>query len=234
MLTHLKKYLLIGCFFFLSAASPAELLQFVSLGLKKNATVGALFECSEYTGEELIKHMKRVQQASDKSCSIIEVGAGQGAVSKVIIEHLRPQDTLVLIELMPEFCDVLRKKFPPEKFPNVRIINDNILDHNPSKQYDVCICTLPFNGFTPQLTQAILEKMQRIIKVKGYFSYVAYAFLPTIRYYLLKWGNSRKEFFEQLSLMQSLNRRFQFDRSLVWRNMPPIYIHHLQFDAGHN
>lgn len=230
MLTKLKNYLFIFVFIFSSAVNAAELLQFVSLGLQKNATVGALFECSEYTGQELIKRMKELQESSDNACSIIEVGAGQGAVSKVIIENLRPQDTLVLVELMPEFCDVLRKKFPAEQFPNVRIINENILDHAPAKQYDVCICTLPFNGFTPQLTQAILQKIQDIIKIKGYFSYVAYAFLPTIRYYLLKWGNSRKEFFQQLSLMQNLNKRFQFERSLVWRNIPPIFIHHLKFD----
>lgn len=231
-MTHrVSTLLLAGCLLHSLQLHSLELLQFVQLGLQKNATVGALFECSEYTGNELVRYLLK-QQSEQDACHIVELGAGQGGTTKAIVTHLRPQDSLVLIELLPEFCDVLRKKYPPSEYPNITIIEGNVLDHYAQRPYDLCICTLPFNGFSSELTRAITEKIVSFVRPGGHFSYVAYAFLPTVRYYLFKWGNSRTDFFKQLAIMRDLDNKFQVERVLEWRNIPPIFIHHLQIHSN--
>ena len=43
---------------------------------------------------------------------IVELGAGTGPITAEILRRARPNTKVVVVELMPEFCDRLRAKFP--------------------------------------------------------------------------------------------------------------------------
>ncbi len=44
--------------------------------------------------------------------TIVELGAGTGPVTEQIVEQLRPHHRFVAVENDPDFCDVLRRRFP--------------------------------------------------------------------------------------------------------------------------
>ena len=48
----------------------------------------------------------------DRPGTIIELGAGTGPITVEIIERLRPHHRFVLVENDPDFCDILRRRFP--------------------------------------------------------------------------------------------------------------------------
>lgn len=43
---------------------------------------------------------------------VIEIGPGTGPVTEALLEHGVPEERLVLVEYSPEFCALLRKRFP--------------------------------------------------------------------------------------------------------------------------
>jgi phospholipid N-methyltransferase len=43
---------------------------------------------------------------------IVELGAGTGAITKAIIENLQPHHRLILVEIDPDFVEILRQRFP--------------------------------------------------------------------------------------------------------------------------
>lgn len=48
----------------------------------------------------------------DRPGAIVELGAGTGPVTECIVERLRPHHRFVAVELDPDFCDILRRRFP--------------------------------------------------------------------------------------------------------------------------
>lgn len=48
----------------------------------------------------------------DRPGTIIELGAGTGPVTEQIVDQLRPHHRFVAVENDPDFCEVLRRRFP--------------------------------------------------------------------------------------------------------------------------
>src|SRR5262245_35739999 len=44
--------------------------------------------------------------------AIVELGAGTGAVTAALVERGVAPERLILIEFLPEFCEVLRRRYP--------------------------------------------------------------------------------------------------------------------------
>lgn len=214
-----------------STTQPVGYIDFAMGSFNKLHTVGTVFPCSSYTAHELCAMLPELQEARPEGISIIELGAGDGAVSRVIVEsYLRPQDKLVLIEIDEDFAEDLRMQF--EAYKNVTVICGDVLDHAPEKSYDAVICTLPFNAFSLSLTRSLIEKIKTFVCANGYFSRVEYAFWPTIRYYsyfVIKSRARRTDFGSLLAYMRELDEQYEVDHSLVFRNVPPLHVRHLQF-----
>ena len=47
-----------------------------------------------------------------KPSTIVELGAGTGPVTEEILERLRPHHRFAAVEFDPDFCDVMRRRFP--------------------------------------------------------------------------------------------------------------------------
>ncbi|MEM8856505.1 MAG: methyltransferase domain-containing protein [Pseudomonadota bacterium] len=63
------------------------------------------------SGQELCRLMARYVEAHRPGV-IVELGPGTGAVTQALIDRGVPADRLVLIEYSPDFCELLRKRFP--------------------------------------------------------------------------------------------------------------------------
>ena len=195
--------------------------------------VGALFECSSYVGHELTKYLEVYMKTNpDKPLKILEVGAGTGSVTDIIVQKLRSinrgdnvEDEFDAVEIDSGFCSILQKKFG--KNPQVAIHCTPIENWHPMYEYDFIICTLPFNSLEKAVMHTIVDHLQKLIKHNGIFSYVAYVGTTHLKISFLR-GQSRIDHLEKVNKLDALRNQYQIDSAVVMKNIPPIHIYHLR------
>ena len=204
-------------------ASP---IRFAWEALKRPDQVGALFECSVHVGRELMRYAKDHKGPK----TLIEVGAGMGSITKVICKnYLKKEDRLDVIEINPEYCVQLRRLFPREQYPNVRIHCVDVLKFESDVTYDYIICTLPFNAFSNGMVKQLQDKMKAFGKKEAHLSYVEYIALSSLRISFTQDNYKYHELVEHKKIIEEFKNRHLLQTVKVYKNIPPIYIHHLQF-----
>jgi len=106
----------------------------------------------------------------DTAKVIVELGAGTGPVTKLLLERIKPHTQLLIIEIEPEFCARLRARFP----------NANIVEGDASKLDQllaergistVChiVSGLPLPSFPEKLRRAVLGTSMKMLGENGTF-----------------------------------------------------------------
>ncbi|WP_339880699.1 methyltransferase domain-containing protein [uncultured Algoriphagus sp.] len=134
---------------------------------------------------------------------IIELGGGDGSITKGIVNMLDPDTELLVFEISKSFCESMEKQFPQK---NVRIINDsaeNIGLYIEGKKADYVLSSLPFSFFSPDVRDQILSQSKTALTQSGYFIQGCYS-------YLLK--NLFKKHFGNVST------------SFTLKNIPPAFV----------
>lgn len=216
-----------GIFFFCFASNAGikDVKTFFNGFVKDPKTVGAVLPCTSRVGEELVRYI-RLQQRINPSASlrILEVGAGTGSMTEVIVKYLRTGDHLDLVEISPEYSKVLDDKFSCLK--NVSIYNQSILDFKPAHQYDIIISTLPFMSLDFALIEGVIVRFKELILSGGFVSFVGYAGIPELKRSVL-WGQKKREHAKKLNLLNEFKDHYQIDKRTILGNFPPINIYHL-------
>lgn len=94
---------------------------------------------------------------------IVELGPGTGAVTAALVARGIPPERLILIEYLPEFCDLLRRRYPKacviagDAFEAPDIVKD--LKVGPLSAVVSC---LPLYAKTPQHRERLLQGMLRL------------------------------------------------------------------------
>jgi len=84
--------------------------------------------------------------------SIIEIGPGDGRLTDHIIKF-KPKE-LLLIEIDEDLIPTLNIKY--SNYKNIKIFNDNFLDFNIEKKFDLILSNLPYNISSPILVKICL------------------------------------------------------------------------------
>jgi 16S rRNA (adenine1518-N6/adenine1519-N6)-dimethyltransferase len=99
---------------------------------------------------------------------VVEIGPGMGALTEILLEN---QINLVAVELDEHAITYLREKFKAEKFPNLKIAHQSILDFDFTKIYKQygnkkikVIGNIPYNISTEILFK-LLENREIIEKI---------------------------------------------------------------------
>lgn len=173
--------------------------------------------------------------AAPRPAAVLEVGAGTGAVTRVIGELLGPQDTLDVCELQTELVDVLARDVLPAApladayhANRIRLLHGAIEQMTNLREYDFIICGLPFTGFPPTLVKTVLDTIARVLKPGGVFSYFEYVALRKLRV-AFTFGSHRQRTAETSRLLDDLIRRHQIGHRTVWLNLPPARARNCQF-----
>ena len=134
-----------------------------------------------------------------KAKHIVELGPGTGAFTHVILQRLRKDATLTLVELNENFCKDLARI----NDPRIKIVNDdarNLTKH--ITQADYVISGLPMNGFSKENHRKVLAEIKKATKQ----AYIQFHYSPFAEKYI-------KECFSNIS------------KKKVLRNIPPAIVY---------
>jgi len=112
---------------------------------------------------------------------IVELGAGDGAITGYILEKMSPEAKLYVFEINPELCNVLSKI----KDSRMILVNDSAehletyLANAGINQVDSIISAIPFLVLPDDLTKEILLLSKKLLKKGG--SFIQMHYVSTIK-----------------------------------------------------
>lgn len=170
---------------------------FVKKFLQKGRNISAATPSSRWLAEAVCRRVD-----FSKPATIIELGAGTGAVTEVIVERLRAHHRFVAVEFDKDFCDIFRQRFPSvDLIEGDASVVQSQLAHRGITKIDYVLSGLP----TPNLPAASVVRMMRWMRESltpdGLFAQITVVPLIYRSFY--------KRFFSKV----------EYD--MVWLNVPP-------------
>ena len=201
---------------------------FLSQFFRNHRTTGALVPSGRALASALCRHVGR-----GGAQTILEAGPGTGAITAQIVERIRRDDRLCLVELNPEFAAHLRDAF--ERRPAFRaaadrcqLIEGMVQDVDGAGRFDLIVSSLPLNNFTPEVVQSVLQTYARLLKPGGTLSFFEYMLVREAKALIsVRTGRARLKAVNS-AIASALERR-EFAREAVWPNVPPAWVHHLRY-----
>src|SRR5699024_12408004 len=80
----------------------------------------------KFLAKDLVAQLKK--KTSSGQCdalNILEIGPGTGPLTKQIIEHIRPQDRLDIVEIHEKFYQIVKERYQK---PNIQTYHTDILN----------------------------------------------------------------------------------------------------------
>lgn len=160
-------------------------IDFLKEGLKDLKTVGTITRSSRYLCKNMIKHIN-FQEAD----LIVELGGGDGVITRFILDKMKPNAKLLVFEVNPKFCDILRNigddrlvvaEDSAEKL-------EDYLDRLGAGKVDYVVSALPFVALPKELGLDIVSKCHQFMKQGGRYVQVHYSLL-TKKLYQTVFGN---------------------------------------------
>lgn len=170
--------------------------------------------------------------------SVLEVGAGTGAVTRHIGEEMGSGDRLAVCEIQPALADHLERELlsrPPFETAfregRVELLRCAMQKLDRTPRFDYIICGLPFTAFDPEDVRTALAVIRSVLRPGGVFAYFEYVGLRRIRKAGSVGGGRRKRAAVS-GILDDHIRRFEIGRKTVLRNVPPAYARYWRFDSA--
>lgn len=160
-------------------------IDFFRTSIKNIKTVGTITRSSKFLCKDMIKH---VDFSTAKN--IVELGAGDGVITKHILKAMRPDAKLLTFEILPKMFDRLNT-IDDDRMYAVKDSVEKIgeyLEKYDMGQADAIISAIPFVAFPEELTYKILHECKVHLKKDGKFIQVHYSLL-TKKIYQEIFGN---------------------------------------------
>ena len=202
---------------------------FLTQFLRNYETTGAVIPSGRALALALCRHVGE----GDSPQRILEAGPGTGAVTSCIIERMRHDDQLWMVELNPTFAAHLRHAFNEK--PGFRAVADrchlvegSVQGLGRAGEFDLIVSGLPLNNFSLQDVRAILDAYSKLLKPSGILSFFEYIFIRRAKMIV----SSRPERARLKGVGDAIQRVLgerAIARERVWPNVPPAWVHHIRF-----
>jgi phosphatidylethanolamine/phosphatidyl-N-methylethanolamine N-methyltransferase len=201
---------------------------FLTQFLRNNRTTGAVMPSGRALGSALSRYV-----GTGAPQAILEAGPGTGAVTGQIIERMRSEDQLWMVELNPTFAAHMRGAFTER--PSFRaaaerchLVEGTVQGLGRERAFDVVVSGLPFNNFSPEDVGAIFKAYATLLKPGGILSFFQYILIRNAKA-TISVGPERKRLNEVGAVVDGVLGEREFLREWVWPNVPPAWVHHLRY-----
>jgi phospholipid N-methyltransferase len=198
---------------------------------RRYETTGAVMPSSPFLARALTSPLRELSPPR----RILEVGPGTGAVTREVVRQVGEGDTFDLVEINPDFADLLRERF--ERDPAYRHARDvaeihvcPLQEFTPDQPYDVIVSGLPFNNFPASLVEELLDHALGLLKSGGTLSFFEYMFVRPIRRRITN-SADRARLAEIERILSERFGRHRFQTDWVFVNVPPAWAQHLRVSA---
>ncbi len=185
----------------------AEISFFISQAIRSPGNIGAVAPSGRALGHSIAKGI------GPHSGPVVEIGPGTGSLTRGLLAAGVPEENLILVEVNPDFCAHLAKKFP-----KARIINSGAQNMHAFglKNISHIISGLPLLNFPQDLQASIARAAFHILAPKGRLVQFTYGPRPPIH----------------PDILNDLGIRWT-RRGKVWANLPPASVYEFYRDTAH-
>jgi phospholipid N-methyltransferase len=165
-------------------------LAFIKESIRNLKTVGTITKSSVFLCRGVVK-----QVDFSESEVVVELGAGDGVITKHILRSMSPNSKLLAFEVNEKFC----KQLENINDPRLIVIQDSAehlekyLEENHLNKIDAVISAIPFVIFTEEKAHEIIETCKEHMKKKAPFVQVHYSLLARKMYRSI-FGNVKTNF----------------------------------------
>lgn len=155
--------------------------------------------------------------------NVLEVGAGSGAVTRVLLSRLPEHSRVDIVETNPRLAATLHELVSSgggSPTAGVMVHCMPIEAFYSDVRYDVVISTLPLANFTPSEVSAIMNRYDELLAHDGTLTYFAYRGTRLVRRLVASRAEARRHHAVE-QLMAEIKGRYHVTRTPIWRNVPP-------------
>ena len=137
-------------------------------------TVGTFTRSSKFVSKEMVSHVD-----FKNARTIVELGAGDGAITKHILANMRPDSKLLAFEVHPNFCETLRN-IKDDRLIVVEASAEDLgmhLQKNNLPNADFIISAIPFVALPDDLAYKIVEESRDNLVTGGKYIQIHYSLL---------------------------------------------------------
>ena len=134
---------------------------------------------------------------------IVELGPGDGCVTRAILDKVHPKSSLVAFEINPAFVEKLGG-IEDDRLRVLSVGAERLTDFVEAETVDYVVSSLPLSMIPKDVKEAILQQSQLVLRPEGRFLQFQYALQD---YGLLK------DYFNRVSV------------SFTMANLPPAFIY---------
>ena len=155
-------------------------LKFLSLSLKSLKTTGTVAPSSRQLCHKMTRRID-----CKKDIRVLELGAGNGVMTKAILKKMSPGSSLYASEIHPEFCRQLRE-IEDKRLHVIEGSAEDIQSALPTlhdvSEIDFIISSMPFVILPEDVFHSVLQACQNLLKPEGAFIQFHYSALEKRQY----------------------------------------------------
>lgn len=154
-------------------------MSFITESIKNIKTVGTVTRSSKFLCKKMVE-----QTDFEDAKVIVELGAGDGVITKHILKKLPKDASLMVFEVHPEFCVLLRKLEDPRLIiieDTAEKIGEYLTKHN-FTEIDAIISAIPFVVVPEDESYRIVEACKHYLKEMGTYVQVHYSLVKKKMY----------------------------------------------------
>jgi phosphatidylethanolamine/phosphatidyl-N-methylethanolamine N-methyltransferase len=201
---------------------PSRTRLFVQEARENFGDIGAVAPSSPVLARAMTAHLDRCRSPR----TVLEVGAGTGAVTAALIDRLGHEDRLDVVESNEAFAGALQAVTGASAStdrPRTTVHTMRIEAFETGVRYDAIVSGLPFTNATPDEVRVILDRFDSLLTDGGSIVYFAYVGTRRMRSVIAS-GNEARRHEAVEKLLCDYRRQFDTSRQTVWRNLPPARV----------
>lgn len=181
-------------------------VEFLNGVIRNPKNFSTLFPTGNVLSNELVDRSDIKRRSS-----VLELGAGSGAISKYLIENLNSNSRFTGLEIDAPLVEWLSEKYPEHRFRAGSAAN--LSQIFPGEKFDLIIASLPWTLFELKVQTEIVAEIDKALTSSGLFLF-----------FITKHVDQSKSSHNLKDIMQKQGFEIQQVAS-IWLNLPPANIY---------